>query len=79
MGLNISNWTASDGGVTANHFARSRRRALQTCTTSTFGPPANTTYYVQVLVTGRSSAESYPGIPANVPVSGKAMMRVVNQ
>jgi Flp pilus assembly protein TadG len=79
-GLNLSNWTASGGGVTAKSLCTVNGGALQTCTTSTNGPPANTIYYVSVQVTGTfKSLMSYPGIPTNIPVSGKAVMRVINQ
>lgn len=52
--------------------------ALQTCTAVT--PTAGTTYYVKVTVTGTfKSLFNYPGIPNNVPVTGSAIMRVINQ
>ena len=79
-GLNLSNWTASGGGVTAQYLCSVNGGALQTCTTSTNGPAANTIYYVSVQVTGTfKSLVNYPGIPTNIPVSGKAVMRVINQ
>jgi Flp pilus assembly protein TadG len=79
-GLNLSNWTASGGGVTGQYLCSVNGGALQTCTTGTSGPPANTIYYVSVQVTGTfKSLMSYPGIPTNIPVSGKAVMRVINQ
>jgi Flp pilus assembly protein TadG len=47
-------------------------------TTST--PPPGAIYYVEVDTTGRySPIVKYPGIPANVTVSGKSIMRVANQ
>jgi Flp pilus assembly protein TadG len=44
------------------------------------GPPAGTIYYVQVVVTGKfTTLFHYPGIPTNIPITGSATMRVVNQ
>jgi Flp pilus assembly protein TadG len=44
------------------------------------GPAAGTVYYVQVVVTGTfTTLFHYPGIPNNIPITGSATMRVVNQ
>jgi Flp pilus assembly protein TadG len=54
--------------------------APTTCSFSGSGPPTNTVYYVQVVVTGTfTTLFHYPGIPTNVPITGSATMRVVNQ
>jgi Flp pilus assembly protein TadG len=51
-----------------------------TCSFSGTGAPTNTVYYVQVVVTGTfSTLFHYPGIPNNIPITGSATMRVVNQ
>jgi Flp pilus assembly protein TadG len=43
-------------------------------------PPAGTTYYVQVKVSGGiSSLFHYPGLPASLPLSATATLRVVSQ
>jgi Flp pilus assembly protein TadG len=53
--------------------------ALGDCSNSSV-PTAGTVYYVKVTVTGTfKSLLSYPGIPTNVPVTGSAVMRVMNQ
>lgn len=50
------------------------------CTVSGTGPPVNTVYYVQVIVTGSfATLIKYPGLPSKIPVSGTSVMRVVNQ
>ncbi len=42
--------------------------------------PAGQVYYVQVTTSGTfNSLLKYPGIPQSLPVSGKAVMRVVGQ
>lgn len=49
------------------------------CTTGT-APASGNVYYVKVQVTGTFSALlSFPGLPASIPVSGSAMMRVIDQ
>jgi Flp pilus assembly protein TadG len=76
-GLSLSNWTAN---TTATSLCSINGGALQPCTTSSSGPPANTIYYVSVQVNGTFNPMlSYPGIPKNVPISGKAVMRVISQ
>jgi Flp pilus assembly protein TadG len=54
---------------------------LSTCAAAgSNGPAAGTIYYVQVVVTGTfTTLFHYPGIPNNVPITGSATMRVVNQ
>lgn len=50
------------------------------CTVSSTGPPVNTVYYVQVIVTGSfATLVKYPGLPSRISVSGTSVMRVVNQ
>ncbi|MGA8475622.1 MAG: TadE/TadG family type IV pilus assembly protein [Candidatus Cybelea sp.] len=75
-GQHLSSWT-----VTPNHLCSVSGGTPQACSVATgSGPPTNTTYYVQVQVTGTFHPMlNYPGIPANVPVSGSAIMRVVSQ
>jgi len=49
-----------------------------TCPTTTT-PAPTTVYYVKVVTTGTfKSLLHYPGIPNNVPITGSAIMRVVN-
>jgi Flp pilus assembly protein TadG len=77
-GQNLSNWTAANGGITADYLCSSNGALAVSCGLSS--PPAGTVYYVKVTVTGTfQSLLNYPGIPNNVPVSGSAMMRVVSQ
>ena len=80
-GENMPNWTASGGGITVNQLCSSNGGAPQTCSTPWgASPPEDTTYYVQVTVTGVfTTLLNYPGIPANIPISGSATMRVATQ
>ena len=79
-GLNLSNWTASDGASRRIPLLGERGDAAGLHAGTGSGPPTNTTYYVQVQVTGTfNSMMNYPGIPTNVPVSGSAIMRVISQ
>jgi Flp pilus assembly protein TadG len=42
--------------------------------------PSPTYYYVEVTTTGTfKSLFNYPGIPNNIPITGQAIMRVINQ
>jgi Flp pilus assembly protein TadG len=57
---------------------------MDTSTNTTVSPcpdplPTDDAYYVKVVTTGTfASLLHYPGIPNNVPISGSAVMRVVN-
>lgn len=73
-GQNLAQWTASP-----SYLCSVNGGSLQTCNTANM-PASGTIYYVKVSVTGSfRSLMNYPGIPTNVPVSGSAVMRVVNQ
>lgn len=53
----------------------------QTLTAWTSGaPPSGSIWYIGVVVTGTfTTLLHYPGIPTNVPITGSATMRLVNQ
>jgi Flp pilus assembly protein TadG len=69
-GMNL-NWT-----VTPSYFCINNG-AVISCPTV---PPSTTTYYVQVKVTGTfNSLMHYPGIPASMPITATATMRVQSQ
>jgi Flp pilus assembly protein TadG len=75
---NLPNWTASNGGITANYLCSQNGSVASPCVTAT--PAAGTVYYVKVTVTGTfKSLLNYPGIPNGVPISASAMMRVISQ
>lgn len=85
-GENLPNWTASGGGssaggITVNQLCAPIGSPPQACPTpwgST--PPEGTIYYVQVQVTGTfAPLVSYPGLPAQLPISGSATIRVARQ
>ena len=72
-GQNLANWT-----VTATPLCSVSGAAPATCAGG--GAVTNTIYYVEVDVSGTfTSLFRYPGIPQNVTVSGKSVMRVANQ
>ena len=63
--------------VTESHFC-TLNGTVTTCATGAV--PAGQVYYVQVTTAGTfNSLLKYPGIPQSIPVSGKAVMRVVGQ
>jgi len=71
-GQNLSNWTP-----TASYLCSVNGSALETCPSS-LAP--KTVYYVKVQVTGTfKSLLDYPALPKQVPVSGSAIMQVVDQ
>jgi Flp pilus assembly protein TadG len=77
-GQNLSNWNAN-GAITATPLCSVNGGALQTCGAGS-SPAAGNVYYVRVQVTGTfTSLLHYPGLPAQLPVSGSATMRVVYQ
>lgn len=81
-GQNLPNWTSGTGaGITVTQLCSISGATPTNCTSSGLtGPPQNTIYYVQVRVTGVfGSLLNYPGIPASVPISGSATMRVATQ
>jgi Flp pilus assembly protein TadG len=82
-GQNLPNWSAADGGqITVNQLCSINGGALHSCdlVVESSSAPENTIYYVQVQVTGHfSSLLSYPGLPASLPISGSATMRVATQ
>jgi Flp pilus assembly protein TadG len=80
-GQNLSNWTATGGGIVVQQLCAVNGGSPQTCgDPNSSAPPQNTIYYVQVQVTGLfNSLLNYPGIPNSLPISGSAMMRVATQ
>jgi Flp pilus assembly protein TadG len=67
------NWT-----ITPSHFCTVD--GTVTPCASGVAVPAGQVYYVEVDTTGTfTSLLKYPGIPQSLPVSGKAVMRVVSQ
>jgi len=80
-GQDLSNWTASGGGISVNQLCSNNGGAPQTCSTPWgASPPQNTIYYVKVTVTGVfTTLLNYPGIPNNIPISGSSLMRVAMQ
>jgi Flp pilus assembly protein TadG len=71
---NLSNLTASPAP-----YCSTGNGALLPCSIGVT-PSSSVEYYVKVKVSGTfRSLLNYPGIPNNVPVSGTAIMRVVNQ
>jgi len=71
----VSTWT-----VNAQTMCSVSSAPLVPCSGASLVSAANTVYYVKVTVTGTFSALfNYPGIPANIPVSGSATMRVASQ
>jgi Flp pilus assembly protein TadG len=74
----LANWTATNGGVTAQYLCSQNGAVAASCGTAT--PAPGTVYYVKVTVTGTfKSLLNYPGIPNGVPISATAMMRVISQ
>lgn len=77
-GQNLPNWTDATGSITAQHLCSVNGATPATCAAGT--PVPNSIYYVKVEVNGQFSALiKYPGIPASIPVSGSAFMRVASQ
>jgi Flp pilus assembly protein TadG len=73
-GQSLSQWTAG-----AQTLCSTNGATLITCASSSV-PPAGTLYYVKVQVSGTfQTLATYPGIPNNVPISGSAVMRVIDQ
>jgi Flp pilus assembly protein TadG len=63
--------------ITPSHFC-TLNGTVTTCATGAV--PAGQVYYVEVTATGTFySLLKYPGIPRTLPVSGKAVMRVMSQ
>jgi len=78
-GQNLPNWTAA-GGVVVHYLCSVNGGTPANCVTGANGPAPNTVYYVSVQVTGTfKSLLNYPGLPASLPVSGNAIMRVASQ
>ena len=70
--------TAATWTITPNYYCSSNNGPLVTCPTG--GVPSNTTYYVQVQVSGTfNTLFRYPGLPPHVTVGGSSTMRVVSQ
>lgn len=78
----MTNAASNDGQnlgwqVTPSHFC-TLYGAVTTCATGAV--PASQVYYVEVTATRNFySLFKYPGIPQTLPVSGKAVMRVMSQ
>jgi Flp pilus assembly protein TadG len=78
--LNDAQNVGNFGTPTAQHLCSVSGGALETCSSSSGPPAANTVYFVEVNVTGTfKPLLTYPGIPSSVPVSGNAIMRVADQ
>lgn len=76
-GQSLSNWS---GGITPTVLCSVSGAAPAACSSSGSGPPTNTIYYVRVQVTGTfNTLLHYPLLPAHLPVSGSATMRVASQ
>jgi Flp pilus assembly protein TadG len=61
-------------------FCETQAGAITPCPASGATPAPNSVYYVEVVTTGTfKSLLSYPGIPNNIPISGKAIMPVISQ
>lgn len=75
---NFTQWS-TPGGVDAAHFCVQSGTPV-TCPVAPATPAPGTVYYVKVVVNGRfTSLMNYPGIAHSLPVSGTAVMRVVQQ
>jgi Flp pilus assembly protein TadG len=76
-GQSLANWS---GGVTPTVLCSVSGGAPAACVSGGSGPPTNTIYYVRVQVTGTfNTLLRYPLLPAHLPISGSATMRVASQ
>ncbi len=77
-GQNLPNWQSASGSISAQHLCSINGATPTTCAAGT--PAPNSIYYVKVEVNGQFPALiKYAGIPASIPVSGSAYMRVASQ
>jgi len=81
----MQNAALNDGQTIANLTATATHKCVlsgtnTSCPIGGTAPGNNWVYYVEVDTTGTfTSLMQYPGIPRSIPVSAKAVMRVVNQ